>query len=186
MTKKKAVTMKEIKDLRGGPVKLRNRDVTPVVLPETWGKMEPNTKNLYCGSATVKPSRKKYTNAHGWAIDYEKESPFVNLSNFSIKDACEHNKYHALAHKIADIVTEKQLAYGDSFGRAGAVMRELYPNGIRPDQYDDMLTIIRVIDKLFRVANNKDAFGESPFSDICGYSLLEVVKDYERKNQTDR
>ena len=54
------------------------------------------------------------------------------------------------------------MAYGDSFGRAGQVLKVLYPDGIILDQYDDMLAVVRIIDKLFRIANNKDAFGESP------------------------
>ena len=40
-----------------------------------------------------------------------------------------------------------------------------------------MLTITRIIDKLFRIANRKDAFGESPYRDLTGYGLLGYVKD---------
>lgn len=86
------------------------------------------------------------------------------------------SKYHTKAAEIASVVSEKQAAYGDSFGRAGNCLREMYPDGIKPEQYDDLLTIARVLDKLFRVANKKDAFGESPYADICGYALLEVAK----------
>ena len=53
----------------------------------------------------------------------------------------------------------------------------LYPNGISPTQYRDALAITRVIDKLFRLANKKDAFGESPWRDICGYAILGVAND---------
>lgn len=89
----------------------------------------------------------------------------------------KENKYHDIAFQVADTVTKKQAAYGDSFGRAGNCLREMYPNGIKLEQYDDLLTIARVLDKLFRVAHEKNAFGESPWGDIAGYSLLELGKE---------
>ena len=81
------------------------------------------------------------------------------------------------AVRIAEVVKEKQAAYGDSFGKAGDILRILYPSGINPNQYQDMLAVVRIIDKLFRIATKKDAFGESPWQDICGYALLGVCKD---------
>lgn len=85
-------------------------------------------------------------------------------------------KYAALGDEIGRLVDAKQVAYGDSFGRSGAVLRELYPRGIAPDQYDDMLSLVRIIDKLFRIANQRDAFGESPYRDIAGYGLLGAAR----------
>jgi len=82
------------------------------------------------------------------------------------------NDYHKIADNIASLVIEKQIAYGDSFGRSGTVLKEMYPNGIKPEQYNDMLTVVRIIDKLFRIANQKDAFNENPYNDIIGYGIL--------------
>ncbi len=87
------------------------------------------------------------------------------------------NKYKSIASEIGDLVQEKNDAYGDSFGQSCKVLEVLYPNGIKPEQYRDALAITRVIDKLFRLANKKDAFGESPWRDICGYSILGVAND---------
>lgn len=87
------------------------------------------------------------------------------------------NDLKQVAVNLADLVIEKQIAYGDSFGKSGQIMAVLYPDGVKPEQMSDMLTIVRVIDKLFRIANKKDAFGESPWRDIMGYSLLAVVRD---------
>lgn len=84
--------------------------------------------------------------------------------------------YQTAAREIASLVEEKQAAYGDSFGRSGEVLRVLYPNGISVSQLDDALTITRILDKLFRIATDKDALGESPYRDIAGYALLAVVK----------
>ncbi len=85
--------------------------------------------------------------------------------------------YYKIAQQIAATVTEKQDAYGDSFGRSGEIMRILYPNGISHEQMDDALVVVRMIDKLFRIANRKDAFGENPYQDLCGYGLLGAAKD---------
>lgn len=74
------------------------------------------------------------------------------------------------------LVDKKQAAYGDSFGRSGEVLRQLYPEGIRPEQYDDLLAVARVLDKLFRIATDRDALGESPWRDIAGYGLLGVAR----------
>ena len=52
------------------------------------------------------------------------------------------------------------------------MLRVLYPDGIAPEQYDDVLAVVRIIDKLFRVANKRDAFSESPGRDISGYGML--------------
>ena len=85
--------------------------------------------------------------------------------------------YEKIGHEIGKLVAEKNQAYGDSFGQACRILEVLYPAGIKPKQYKDALAITRVIDKLFRLANKKDAFGESPWRDICGYAILGVMND---------
>lgn len=82
-----------------------------------------------------------------------------------------------IAAEVGQLVTDKNAAYGDSFSRSNEVISILYPDGIRPDQYEDFLTVIRVIDKLFRIATRKDAFGESPWTDVMGYALLAVARE---------
>ena len=89
--------------------------------------------------------------------------------------------YHKIGSEVGALVKEKNAAYGDSFGRAQEVLSTLYPNGIQPEQYQDMLAIVRVIDKLFRIATKKDAFGESPWNDICGYAILGIANDMENQ-----
>lgn len=85
-------------------------------------------------------------------------------------------KFTDAAKEVASLVVEKQKAYGDSFGKSGQVMTLLYPAGIPVEKMDDALTVVRVVDKLFRIATKKDAFGENPWKDIMGYALLSVVK----------
>lgn len=81
---------------------------------------------------------------------------------------------------IGSLVEAKQTAYGDSFGKAGSIMRILYPDGIPVEKYDDALAVVRVIDKLFRIATMKEAFGENPWRDIAGYAILSVVKQSKK------
>ena len=88
--------------------------------------------------------------------------------------------FEQLGASVGNLVQEKQKAYGDSFGRSGECLRQMCPDGIEPEQYDDLLTIARILDKLFRIANNKDAFEENPWQDICGYSLLSM-KRYDKE-----
>jgi hypothetical protein len=97
--------------------------------------------------------------------------------------------YRQIGFEIGRLVEEKQIAYGDSFGNAHKVMSALYPKGIKVEQMGDALTITRIIDKLFRIANKKDAFGESPYRDIAGYALLAVKRDednIEKRNKKDK
>jgi len=81
-------------------------------------------------------------------------------------------EYEALGAEIGKTTDEKQAAYGNSFGRAGDILRILYPDGIKIEQYDDALAVARILDKLFRIATDRDALGESPYRDIAGYGLL--------------
>lgn len=84
--------------------------------------------------------------------------------------------FAALGAEIGRLVETKQRAYGLSFSKAGRVLLELYPAGIPPEKLDDALTIVRVVDKLFRIATDRDALGESPWRDIAGYALLSVAR----------
>jgi hypothetical protein len=85
--------------------------------------------------------------------------------------------FAARAARIGRLVDEKNAAYGDSFSRSGEILERLYPNGIRPEQYRDALGVVRVIDKLFRIATKKDAFGESPWDDVAGYGVVAGGKE---------
>ncbi len=79
--------------------------------------------------------------------------------------------------RIGKLVDEKNAAYGDSFAKSGEVLALLYPDGIRPEQYRDMLGVVRVLDKLFRIAARRDAFGESPWDDVAGYGVVAGGKE---------
>jgi hypothetical protein len=92
--------------------------------------------------------------------------------------------YVGIAKDIGFLVEQKQEAYGDSFSKSEEIIKVLYPNGVKPENYRDLLTITRIIDKLFRIATRKDAFGESPYRDIAGYALLGIASDLEEKKKS--
>jgi hypothetical protein len=89
--------------------------------------------------------------------------------------------YEDLAAEIGRMVQTKQAAYGKSFGKAGSVMRILYPAGIPHEKMDDALVVVRVLDKLFRIATDRDALGESPWRDVVGYGLLALARVNEER-----
>ena len=72
-------------------------------------------------------------------------------------------------------MVEKNIAYGNSVETSKEILKILYPKGISVEQMDDSLFVVRIIDKLMRIATKKDAFGESPWNDIFGYSLLALI-----------
>jgi len=81
---------------------------------------------------------------------------------------------------VGALVEEKNAAYGNSYDASAKIMGILYPDGIRPDQYRDALGVVRVIDKLCRLAHSPDAFGENPWADIAGYGLRGMVGPIDR------
>ena len=78
-------------------------------------------------------------------------------------------RFERIGTDIGKLVDEKNTAYGSSFEKSEQILQVLYPEGVKPDQYKDMLAVTRIVDKLFRIATKKDAFGESPFKDIAGF-----------------
>ena len=56
----------------------------------------------------------------------------------------------------------------NKFSGLGAEVGDL----VHDKQYDDLLTIARILDKLFRLANDPTAFDENPYKDIVGYAIL--------------
>ena len=92
-----------------------------------------------------------------------------------------------LANNIGQLVEEKNKAYGSAFDKAGDFLRLLYPDGIKPDQYKDMLCIVRVFDKLMRIATSYEGTEEKKveaYSDMGGYSILGLRASLEEQVAT--
>jgi hypothetical protein len=89
-----------------------------------------------------------------------------------------------LANGIGQLVEEKNKAYGSAFDKAGDFLRVLYPDGIKPEQYKDMLCIVRVFDKLMRIATSYEGTEEKKvdaYSDLMGYGLLGLRASLEEQ-----
>lgn len=86
------------------------------------------------------------------------------------------SEFHEVAAELANLLYKKNAAYGRSHSKTGQVIALLYPNGISLMQSQDALTVVRIIDKLFRIAHDKHAFHEDPWADIAGYAILQVVE----------
>lgn len=79
--------------------------------------------------------------------------------------------------KLGELLEEKNKAYGSAFSKSSEILKILYPDGIQPDQYTDLLLTTRILDKLFRIATDKSAFNEEPWKDIAGYGILGTFKE---------
>jgi hypothetical protein len=78
-----------------------------------------------------------------------------------------------LAEGVGQLVQEKNEAYGDAFSKSMDFLCILYPAGIKVEQYKDVLVLVRMFDKMMRIASgNQYALGEDAYSDLTGYGLL--------------
>ena len=82
--------------------------------------------------------------------------------------------------ELGELLEEKNKAYGSAFSKSSKILEILYPDGIQPDQYTDLLLTTRILDKLFRIATDKSAFNEEPWKDIVGYGILGTFKENEK------
>jgi len=100
-----------------------------------------------------------------------------------IDDARAPGKFGRMGLELGQLVDRKQQAYGDSVGKTGPIMRILYPDGIPREAVDDALLMVRVLDKLNRMASNPsgDLMDESPWKDVAGYGLLGQAQHNTRK-----
>ena len=95
-----------------------------------------------------------------------------------------HGIFIETAREIGALVEEKNAAYGDSFAKSELILKVLFPDGVGVSQYRDLLAVTRILDKLFRIATDKDAFGEEPWRDIAGYAILSVAAATQQKEET--
>lgn len=93
--------------------------------------------------------------------------------------------YEKLAEKLGALVASKNRQYGNAVTKSAQILDILYPDGVKPFQFADMLLTVRVLDKLSRISqrgtDGKDLGGESPWMDLGGYSLLGWKKDEAEK-----
>ena len=83
--------------------------------------------------------------------------------------------YTETGKQIGELVQVKNEMYGDAFNKSGEFLEILYPDGIKPHQYKDMLGIVRVFDKQMRIAHGNQG-NENAWNDIAGYGILKSME----------
>jgi len=82
---------------------------------------------------------------------------------------------------------DKNAKYGDAVRKVAAKMIIDFPDGIRPDQYEDMLLWVRTQDKLSRIASydpvKRQEDPESSWANISGYGQLGEEKDLSEQEK---
>ena len=87
-----------------------------------------------------------------------------------------NSKYSKKAQQLAELISVKNAQYGNSFQESAKILDILYPNGVKANDYENMMTIVRILDKIFRIANG-DKGDESAWDDIAGYALLKASEN---------
>lgn len=93
-------------------------------------------------------------------------------SYFGLPPLETEGDYEKLAVKIGRITDEKSLLYGDSAQRAEAIMKVLYPDGVPVSAFKNALLVVRIADKLCRIATAAEGDNEDAWKDIAGYGLI--------------
>ena len=81
----------------------------------------------------------------------------------------------SVACDVVVVVEEKNREYGSAFQKVSEILNILFPNGISTNKYHDVAILVRVLDKICRIAsaNDKDVKKDA-WLDICGYALLRL------------
>lgn len=74
-----------------------------------------------------------------------------------------------IAKELGELVTEKNLSYGDSARKVAEAMKIFYPAGVPAQDYEYSLLVVRILDKISRISQGH--FKES-FKDIGGYGIV--------------
>lgn len=81
--------------------------------------------------------------------------------------------FKKLGTALGALVAEKNAAYGNSAEKIGVIMGILYPGGIPKEKISDALLLVRMLDKMNRIADGDPTYrGEDPWQDIGGYALI--------------
>lgn len=80
-------------------------------------------------------------------------------------------KFEKVGQDIGKLVDKKNAEYGSSFEKVDQIMAILYPNGISVPQLKNASILVRILDKVVRVANGNQG-DENAFNDLAGYGIL--------------
>jgi hypothetical protein len=86
-------------------------------------------------------------------------------------------KFETVGTSIGSLVDEKNTAYGNAVNKLSDLLTSFYPDGIKPVHYKSLGVIVRILDKLRRIANNPSGDNKDNWNDIAGYSILMLGSD---------
>lgn len=81
--------------------------------------------------------------------------------------------YEEKARQIGRIVDVKNQQYGNSINDTEGFLKLLYPKGIPIEEYRNLGLLVRIWDKLKRIANGNKG-DEDAWADLTGYGLLGI------------
>ena len=82
--------------------------------------------------------------------------------------------FYDIASNLAEMLTDKNRKYGDSYARMAHVLPIFYPDGVPGEHLLDAVFILRIIDKLMRISSAQKDDDEDPVVDIAGYAILRI------------
>lgn len=85
------------------------------------------------------------------------------------------SQYHTIAEGVAELVLQKQKEYGNGVLRSNRMMLQLFPDGIPAAKYRDAFTLVRLMDKISKIAADENSATGEPWRDIAAYSLLTLA-----------
>lgn len=177
----------ELKELEGDkiPVWLENQmkqakvTATPMTPQHELGQEESGAAQLLAASADKgqeeDPLFKASANESFRGSTAEKYSKKVKKKTKTKKEEpVTNNSFQELASELAEMLTEKNRKYGDSYARMAHVLPIFYPDGVPGDHLLDAVFILRIVDKLMRIASAQKDDDEDPVMDIAGYAILRM------------
>lgn len=112
-----------------------------------------------------------YTNVSLEDLEYY-SSQGVVFYNFDYKDKL--SSFDFKLQEISSLLDNKNQQYGSAYLKVPEIMKILYPEGIPSNQYSNVLTLIRMLDKICRIAHDNGNDPEDPWMDLAGYALLKL------------
>lgn len=83
---------------------------------------------------------------------------------------------YEIIDEIKETLEFKNREYGDTPLKTQKILEVLYPSGIPTSAYQDVLLLVRILDKLCRIANGCGSIGKhDAYLDIAGYGVLGVM-----------
>ena len=140
-------------------------------LPKTFNFKLIDSESIYTAEEKENRFDIYYQDKKLYPIDTKTVAKFVGRGDWEIIKDNPIGNYESIGTKIGQLVDKKNMQYGDSFNKSGQILEILYPNGVQPTDYRELLAVTRVIDKLMRIANGNQG-EENAWNDIGGYSIL--------------